>query len=29
MSSPQISTATLNSGVQMPVLGFGVYAVPR
>ena len=28
MSSPQIPTVTLNNGVQMPVLGFGVYAVP-
>src|SRR3954462_14270604 len=28
MSSPQIPTVTLNNGVQMPVLGFGVYAIP-
>jgi 2,5-diketo-D-gluconate reductase A len=28
VSSPQIPTVTLNNGVQMPVLGFGVYAVP-
>src|SRR3954452_24826882 len=28
MSSPQIPAVTLNNGVQMPVLGFGVYAVP-
>ena len=28
MSSPQIPTVTLNNGVHMPVLGFGVYAVP-
>jgi hypothetical protein len=28
MSSPPIPTVTLNNGVQMPVLGFGVYAVP-
>jgi 2,5-diketo-D-gluconate reductase A len=24
----QIPTYTLNNGVQIPVLGFGVYAVP-
>ncbi|HEY4569185.1 MAG TPA: aldo/keto reductase, partial [Kribbella sp.] len=28
MSSPQVPTVPLNNGVQMPVLGFGVYAVP-
>jgi 2,5-diketo-D-gluconate reductase A len=28
VSSPQIPTVTLNNGVQMPALGFGVYAVP-
>src|SRR3954451_17415149 len=28
VSSPQIPAVTLNNGVQMPVLGFGVYAVP-
>ena len=28
MASPKIPTVTLNNGVQMPVLGFGVYAVP-
>jgi 2,5-diketo-D-gluconate reductase A len=28
VSSPHIPTVTLNNGVQMPVLGFGVYAVP-
>ncbi|MFD0484550.1 aldo/keto reductase [Kineococcus sp. GCM10028916] len=26
--SPRIPTVTLNNGVQMPVLGFGVYQVP-
>src|SRR5437763_16115354 len=28
VSSPQVPTVPLNNGVQMPVLGFGVYAVP-
>jgi 2,5-diketo-D-gluconate reductase A len=28
VSSPQIPTVTLNNGVQMSALGFGVYAVP-
>ena len=28
MTQPEIPTTTLNNGVQMPVLGFGVYAVP-
>src|SRR3954463_895699 len=28
MSSPQVPTVPLNNGVQMPALGFGVYAVP-
>ena len=28
VSSPQVPSVPLNNGVQMPVLGFGVYAVP-
>src|SRR4051794_20816405 len=27
VSHPQVPTVTLNNGVPMPVLGFGVYAV--
>src|SRR3954449_11858762 len=28
MSTPSTPTVTLNNGVQMPILGFGVYQIP-
>src|SRR3954463_9661966 len=28
MSTPSTPTVTLNNGVQMPILGFGVFQIP-